>query len=885
MNAAVSRMVTTAVAVLLVPAVLAGQSRVQPDPRPQRGLIFDATHPVEGGFIQREPISFVENKGQYSGPARFRTGSGPLMVWLEPQAFAMELYRVMDGRREGIGARMSFEGASASVQLSGRRPQPGVLHYSIGNDRSKWRTNVKSFAAVDYEGLYPGIDLRVRDNRGNFEYDLYLEPHASLGQFVVRCEGIDRLSLGHDGSLILENSFANLFQLTPVAWQTLADGTKKAVKIGHRLLGSQRFGFTVEGADPDLPLVIDPVLTWTTYIGGSADDRSVAVRRMPNGNVTIAGETLSMTDFPTKGRFTKSAGGSSDAFISQFDPTLSGNAQLVWSAYFGGGGQEQALDLTIGSNGWIWLVGWSNSTNLPVTPNAYQRTNKGTNDAFIVRFHPLGVTFDYMSYFGGKASDWAGEVHVDKTNRIVTILGYTESSDLPVMSAFQSRLTPAAPPATVARDAFVTRFDVGKTPASQVVWSTYLGGNQLDGFFSKTGPWNSELMALHVDAKGVVTMGVQTDGSFPTTAGTIMPVFPGTPGLDSTIAITRLDPTKTPAKQLVWSTYMGGGTNGGWEWPKAIEIDGKGDIHVAGTSYDPKFPTTAGSFQPKPNPKNPMAPNSHDGVFFKMNSAASKLLYGTFLGASSIGSHTDMYLESSGAVVMSGYSFGAVQQPMPGARYGSRPPDAVLFRLFPAGNGVRDRLFLSEIGGPAGEACWDLAPAPLGKTVMTGVALSPNHWGNSKSFQKTKDPNSRDSWAAIVEALPSGIGKGATGGATGIPSPSCAGDVFMGATAWPRRGSTFSLTCTNAPPIRPGLLLLNAGPNTTGTSIAGLTIYPSLPGLVLLPAASGPTGFAANPTSVPPVIPPGTQFAFQYFWLGPTSCPQLTSNALDVTIQ
>src|SRR2546425_5204240 len=242
------------------------------------------------GSLAGLPLDFVENRGQWDSSATFVAHQGRLAASLEPGGVRL----LLAGDRPAE-VSLTFDGASKDAIPTGEERRNGQYNFFIGNDPRKWRSNVPAFGAVRYRGLYQGVDLRVLHRDGKLEYDLLLAPGADLERVVIRTDGASGMQVGADGALTLETAAGPLRQRAPVTWEELADGTTRRLESRFRKINAQRYGFDVPGRDSSRPLVIDPGLEWSTFLGGwnREEIHGLALARDGTGDVVVAGRTLS----------------------------------------------------------------------------------------------------------------------------------------------------------------------------------------------------------------------------------------------------------------------------------------------------------------------------------------------------------------------------------------------------------------------------------------------------------------------------------------------------------------------------------------------------------------------------------------------------------------
>ncbi len=263
-----------------------------------------------GTTASRLPLDFIENRGQWDDKVKFAARKGAMIASFEKGGIKLRL-----GKERPANVSLSFEDAAKATTLVGEGKRAGHYNFFVGNDPSKWRANVATFSSLLYRGLYNGIDLRVREAGEQLEYDLILAPGTDLEKVVIRADGASALEVAADGSLMMRTAAGKLRQTPPLTWQMLPDGERQVVECRFRKIDARRYGFVVPRRDRALPLVIDPGLEWSTYLGGGEWDEihEIASAGDGTGDVIAVGATLS-PDFSNR---TNAVAG----FVTRFSAT------------------------------------------------------------------------------------------------------------------------------------------------------------------------------------------------------------------------------------------------------------------------------------------------------------------------------------------------------------------------------------------------------------------------------------------------------------------------------------------------------------------------------------------------------------------------------------
>ncbi len=359
------------------------------------------------------PLIFVENQGQWDDRVAFMCRKPGMTAWLQKDRVTYKFEkRNGNAKANGIVMSMAFEGASEQVALYGEEEQSANYNFFIGNDHSKWRSNVIGYAKVIYRNLYPGIDLCFREDNGWLEYDLALSHGADLSDVAIRCEGLRELRIDETGDLVMETEYGPITQTPPKAWYKLPSGDDMPVDCRYCILDANSYGFCVPNSDLELALMIDPGLEWSTYLGGSADDNLISLDLTTAGNIVIAGATESV-DFPvTPGAYdTTFIGGTNDGCISCISAD---GSQLLWSSFLGGNSIDVLFEVALDDSGGVIVAGLTTSPDFPTTPGAYDISFNGGFDGMLSCLSPDGSQMLYSTYLGTSAEDMI--VALDVTN-------------------------------------------------------------------------------------------------------------------------------------------------------------------------------------------------------------------------------------------------------------------------------------------------------------------------------------------------------------------------------------------------------------------------------------------------------------------------------------
>ncbi|HEV8306236.1 MAG TPA: SBBP repeat-containing protein, partial [Methylomirabilota bacterium] len=445
---------------------------------------------VEG--YGRLPLAFEANRGQTDPRVDFLARGRGYTLFLTPTEAVLVLKATPGRSRPASPAegdavlgpaagvvRMKLVGANSSPRVVGLDALPGRVHYFLGNDPTRWRTDIPTYARVRYDEVYPGVSLVYYGRQGQLEYDLVVAPGADPAPIRLAFEGAEGLALEAGGDLVVRTAHGELRLHAPVVYQEV-QGTRVPVPARFTLVSEPcpaaechvaplTVGVAVAAYDSRHPLVIDPVLIYSTFLGGSGADEGFGIAVDAAGSAYVTGWTASASFPTTAGALdTTFNGGSADAFVTKLNST---GSALVYSTYLGGSGEDKSQAIAVDAAGNAYVTGWTDSSDFPTTAGAFQTALGGGRDAFVAKLNPSGSGLVYSTYLGGSGNesnvDFSPGIALDAAgNAYVT--GGTSSSNFPTTAgAFQTSLGGSF-------DAFVTKLNPTGTA---LVYSTYLGGS------------------------------------------------------------------------------------------------------------------------------------------------------------------------------------------------------------------------------------------------------------------------------------------------------------------------------------------------------------------------------------------------------------------------
>jgi hypothetical protein len=583
--------------------------------------------------------------------------------------------------------RMKLEGAKSDPRVSGLEELPGKVNYFIGNDPAKWHTNIPTYSKVQYSEVYPGINLVYYGNQRQLEYDLVVQPGADPNRIKLAFEGADDIQTDANGDLILKINDGELHFKKPLVYQDV-NGTRQPISAQYILqkqdkIAGLQVGVKVAAYDAGKPLIIDPVLSYSTYLGGSDWDQASGIAVDGSGNAYVTGYTYS-TDFPTASPLQSVKAGGYDAFVVKLNAS---GSTLVYSTYLGGGNDDWSQGIAVDGSGNAYVTGYTPSTDFPTVSPLQATNNGGISDGFVSKLNATGSALLYSTYLGGSAIDVGYGIAVDGSgNAYVT--GKTNSINFPTSSPFQATNSGGD-------DAFVAKINAA---GSALVYSTYLGGG--NGEFGYG-------IAIDGSDNAYVT-GYTYSTDFPTVSP-----LQSTNGGGGDIFVSKLN---AAGSALVYSTYLGGSLfDGGY----GIAVDGAGNAYVTGVTVSTNFPTASALFG--------SYAGFGDAFVAKLNAAGSALMYSTYVGG---GAEDDGYriaVDGAGNAYVAGLTLSGdfpMASPIQSSCGGCNElSDAFVAKLNATGSALAYSTFL---GGTDTDSGNGIAVDGSGNAYVTGYTVSTN---------------------------------------------------------------------------------------------------------------------------------------------------------------
>jgi hypothetical protein len=666
------------------------------------------------------PISFEENNGQIDSDVRFLAHAGKSAIYFTPSEAVLALYSRDSQKKPAVSAlRMQWIGANAHPEMVAEHPLPGRMNYLIGSDPAYWHTDLPTYEKVRYRDLFPGVDAVFFGKDGEIEYDLVLSPGADPEKISFGLEGVQSMRLASNGDLVLRLANGEVRQRRPMVYQE-NDGARRWLSAHYVIHRNKTIGYEVAGVNRKLPLVIDPTLSYSTYIGSDTPDsvNSVAVDQF--GQAYITGNTV--FGFPTKNPAQGNQLGT-DAFVTK----LSANGgSLIYSTILGGSSSDTGNAIAIDRFGSAYVAGETSSTDFPTTPGAFQSPQSDADNGFVTKLSPSGSSFVYSLLLGGGDLDTILSIALDTEHRVY-VTGFTCSLNFPVKNAFQP-VTNSQNCADGGGDTFVTRIN---TAGTALDYSTYL-----DGTFGSIGRGIAVDSTFHAYVTG------STESSdFPTTPGAFQRTLTAKtiPSFPHDIQGHNAYVTKFSAdgRSLVYSTFLGGTVS---DDATAIALDNSGRACVTGSTQSKDFPVTSGAFQKTLH-------GTVDAFVTKFQISGGGLFYSTFLGGSGADGGNSIAVDSLGRAYVAGGTSSAdfpVLNPIQAHLGGSQ--DAFVSKLSATGNAL---FYSTYLGGAAADSANSIRLDSVGAAYVGGVTNSTNFPTTPGAFSRTKKQAS-DGWVAKI---------------------------------------------------------------------------------------------------------------------------------------
>jgi len=648
------------------------------------------------------PLYFEANKGQTHESVRFLTRGPGYVLFLTPREAVFSLRGSPQSPGGNRILRMEFVEASQNALVEGENPLQGKVNYLRGSHPEKWHTDVPLYEKVRYRQVYPGIDAVFYDRHGRLEYDFVVAPGRDPSSIELAFQGASRMEISRGGDLLLHTPAGIVRQHKPFVYQESQAG-KQEVKSGYLLRGANRIAFQLGSYDRARPLIIDPVIEYSTYVGGSGRERGYDIDVDSQGYAYVTGETTS-PDFPEANP--NGFGGSEDAFVFKLNQD---GSSLEYATYFGGSAIDKGRGIAVYSDGSVFVVGETSSSDIPTVPDAGESDpHMSSTEGFILRLSSPGNALVFSHYFGGNGEDLFYDVELDPQGYAYAV-GTSASDNLP------------SPTST---DPVYQNSRIG---SNDVVVARYNSTGDLDRYTYLGGPGDDQGKGIALD-----------DGSGPQVyiAGqTLSDLFPSQPGgisvPQSTSPIGGTDAFAARfdslLSSLTYNTRIGGDKA---DTGESIDVDAFGNAYLTGDTASANVATDGTN----------ITGTAADAFVAKINPAGGQVFF-TYLGGSLVDGGNDIAVNrSNGKFFVTGLTASndfPAMDPLPGHGSLQGASDAFIARYTSAG--VKE--YAGFLGGIGSEEGYGVAVDLEGAAYVTGDTSSPLDFPVSdNAYQDQKVP-------------------------------------------------------------------------------------------------------------------------------------------------
>jgi hypothetical protein len=672
-------------------------------PQSDAPMSVDARKSIAENF-GRIPLHFEVNRGQVDSSVRFLSRGNNHALFLKQNEAHLVLPEKSQSSSEkrhadaSTSLNLKLVNANEAPAVEGVDELEGRANYYLGDDPGKWRQDVQTFKKVKYTSVYDGVDMVYYGNQRQLEYDFIVAPNADPNVIAMKFENTRDIKIDKSGDLIMSVNNKRVRQQAPVVYQEIA-GNKTVIQAGYvlrdgKLKGEHEVGFRIGEYDHSKPLVIDPVIVFSTYLGGSAGDDlftfevGFGITVDSSGNIYVGGTTPSF-DFPTQTPHQAAQAGVTDGFLTKLNPT---GTALLYSTYFGGNDDDRIISISIGASNEMIVAGSTWSTNFPlITP--FQAMNRGLNDCFISRFTSAGV-LNYSTYLGGSGQELSNFIK-SVSSDVVAFAGSTSSGDFPTANALQ-------PTFGGFQDFFAGKLNI---TTNTMLFSTFYGGVATESMIFTSAAMDP--------AGNIYLSGVSNSFNYPVTAN----AYQLENGGSDDAVVTKINSAGT---SVIYSTFIGGNLV---DSADALAVDPQGNAYITGFTRSANFPL-----------KNAAQPVLHDPDAFvtKVNPTGTDLVFSTFLGGQNLERGSGIAADAGGNCYVTGRSNSG---DFP-AKRSLRPPRGLDDVFISRYNRDGALLFSTLLGGSGNDYGFGIAADNSNNVLVTGRATR-NFFVTAGAYQTT----------------------------------------------------------------------------------------------------------------------------------------------------
>ena len=602
------------------------------------------------------PVSFEQNQGQFDEQVKFLARVKDGVILLTTNSVIIHF----PGLEKPV--RMEFVGSNVIPEIKGEKQLVTRSNYLIGNSPDSWQSNVTHFGQVRYQELYNGVDVVFYSRNGKLEYDFIISPAANPDQISVKITDVNGTTLNRNNDLVLYTDEGNITQSIPDVYQ-LIDGQRVMVDARQVLDENNILYFEIPKYKQAHALIIDPVLSFSRFFGGSGDEEIISLTTDRDENIYLVGGTSSPNMPISNNSLTYpedmfNVDGNRLAFVAKLDPS---GTRIVYMTYLGGSKTATAHYVRVDREGNAYLAGRTEADDFPTMNPIQSRYGGGSDDVFLSKLNSNGSALIYSTYIGGSEYDQARSLALDDSGSVY-LTGRTESDNYPVFNPFIADFGGN-------QDGFVTKVS---PDGSRLVYSSYLGGSQND---------IGHAITVDTDGNAYIT-GLSNSPDFPT-VNAYQDTFSGGDGDDTIVVKVSAD-----GSRLLYSTFIGGT---GDDESRAIAVDDSGNAIITGYTRSTDFPIVYAL-------QDEHGGDTHDIFVSSLTPDGSGLRFSTYIGGSGRDYGRGLALDSSDNIYLTGYTTSLdfrLHEPIQ-ERYAGGSADAFVIKLDPM---ARDLLYSSYLGG------------------------------------------------------------------------------------------------------------------------------------------------------------------------------------------
>ncbi|MGL5346768.1 MAG: SBBP repeat-containing protein [Peptostreptococcaceae bacterium] len=569
----------------------------------------------KSNILSNIPFTFEKNIGQYDKNVKFVLKNGTNTTFFTQEEIVIVFAKVKEENTNNQNDRLNntkeYETSVLRLTLENSNQYPEIIgvnefdckiNYIKGNDENDWNLNVPIYEKIIYKDIYNGIDLVYYENQGKLEHDFVVSPNANINSIEISFDGADDISLDNDKNVLINIKDHTIAMLRPKVYQYIND-TEIEIDSSF-LINNNNVTFDISDYNKNEVLIIDPVLMYGSYIGGSNVDEGFGIDVDNNQIAYITGTTYS-TDFPIKNAYQSALQGATDIFLVKIDTRLNGTNSLLYSSYIGGDNSDTGISVAVDNNQHAYITGNTYSTNFPIK-NAYQSSLEGINDAYLVKIDTVfsgASSLLYSTYLGGNDSDYGYGVAVDNS-QIAYITGETLSPNFPTFNAYQNTLQGI-------RNAFLVKINTNLVGVNSLLYSTYFGG--IDSVIGRDVAVDNNQNAYFVGRTDSINF--PTKNSYQSTLQGSVDAF-----------LVKINTNLGGLSSLIYSTYLGGNN---YDAATSVSVDNNQNAYITGVTDSTNFPTF--------NAYQNINPGNDNAFLVKIDthlSGVDSLLYSTYLGGS-----------------------------------------------------------------------------------------------------------------------------------------------------------------------------------------------------------------------------------------------------------